>query len=344
LPDTAIALAGTGHMATMHALVAEQTPGVRVTRVATRTPEAPSGRAGRLGGRLCGYDELPAGADVVVVTTPPARHASDALASLARGAAVILEKPLATTLAQADALVEAAGPRLGYAENLAFAPVVTRAVALAHQLGPLHHVDARLLRDRPAWGGFLTEAWGGGVLFDLGAHPLALVLLLADAGPTGADRVVGVQAHLEGEDEVAVDTYAEVRLTFASGLRGTVEASWRARDAVLDFQAAADGGVVRGEMLPGLVIEHNGQPQALPPARPGLSNPQIEQFGYLGQLTGFVDDFAAGRQPEMDAAFGRLVLEVICAAYASAGAAETVVPLPFSGARDRTPLELWRPA
>ena len=42
------------------------------------------------------------------------------------------------------------------------------------------------------------------------------------------------------------------------------------------------------------------------------------------------------------AAFGRVVLDVVCAAYASAGAGGTEVPLPFSGRRDRTPLELWR--
>ena len=36
------------------------------------------------------------------------------------------------------------------------------------------------------------------------------------------------------------------------------------------------------------------------------------------------------------------VLDVGCAAYASAGAGGTEVPLPFSGRRDRTPLELWR--
>ena len=82
--------------------------GVTVGPVASRTPARAAERAAQVGGRAVTYDELPAGADVVLVATPPARHASDALAALAAGAAVIVEKPLATTLAEADALVEAA--------------------------------------------------------------------------------------------------------------------------------------------------------------------------------------------------------------------------------------------
>jgi hypothetical protein len=44
----------------------------------------------------------------------------------------------------------------------------------------------------------------------------------------------------------------------------------------------------------------------------------------------------------MDAAFGREVLDVVCAAYASAGRGSVLVSVPFAGSRSRTPLELWR--
>jgi len=67
-----------------------------------------------------------------------------------------------------------------------------------------------------------------------------------------------------------------------------------------------------------------------------------QQFGYLGQLRALVDDVAAGRRPSMSAAFGRDVLQVVCAAYASAGRSGEEVALPFTGRRDLTPLELWR--
>ncbi len=344
---TRLGFAGAGHISVVHGLAAQAVPGVSVSRVASRRPEQAAERAGQLGAVACRYDELPGDADVVVVSTPPARHVPDALAALAAGAAVIVEKPLATTLQAADELVaadEAAGHRTGYAENLAFAPIVLRATSLVRGLGPLRHVDARMLQSRPGWGDFLTEEWGGGVLFDLGAHPLAIVVLLADAGPDGTDRVEHVRARLQGESDVPVDTHAEVDLTFASGLHARVEVSWRDPVAVLDFQAASDDGVVRAELLPDVAIEHDGRGLALPVPRTTGADARLDQFGYIGQLEDLLADFADGREPEIGARFGRLILDLTCAAYTSAGNDSAEVAVPFSGPRDATPLQLWRGA
>jgi hypothetical protein len=72
--------------------------------------------------------------------------------------------------------------------------------------------------------------------------------------------------------------------------------------------------------------------------------PVLDQFGYTGQMRALVEDAAAGREPLMSAAFGREVLQVVMAAYTSAGLGGEMVPLPFAGPRDRTPLQLWRGA
>ncbi len=130
-------------------------------------------------------------------------------------------------------------------------------------------------------------------------------------------------------------------LTFASGLVATVEASWASDQPVWDLQAASDTGVVRAELTPNLSLERDGEPVALPPLPEGADIPQIHQFGYVAQLDDLVRDLAAGREPVMGAEFGRQVLELVCAAYASAGQGGDEVPLPFLGPRDRTPLELW---
>jgi predicted dehydrogenase len=342
---TRLGFAGAGHISVVHGLAAQVLPGVSVSRVASRRPEQAAERAGQLGALACRYDELPGDADVVVVSTPPARHVPDALAALAAGASVIVEKPLATTLREADELVAAdedAGHRTGYAENLAFAPIVLRATSLVRHLGPLRHVDARMLQSRPGWGGFLTEDWGGGALFDLGAHPLAIVVLLADAGPDGTDRVERVRARLEREPDVPVDTYAEVDLVFASGLHARVEVSWRDPVAVLDFQAASDDGVVRAELMPNVGLEHDGVGLTLPTPRTSGADARLDQFGYVSQLEDLLGDFADGRSPEIGPRFGRLILELTCAAYASAGDGSAEVAVPFSGSRDATPLQLWR--
>lgn len=333
-----LAFAGSGRITVVHGLAA-QTLQLPVSAVASRDPDRAADRARQLDAKATTYDDLPAGADLVVVASPPARHASDAIRCLDRGAAVLVEKPLCTTLADADAIVAAAdrGRGLVYAENLLFAPVVTAATRLVADLGPLRHLEVRSLQGRPDWGDFLTPGWGGGTLFDLGVHPLAVALVLA-----GADEPVTVSARLDRPDDLEVDDHAEVALRFRSGLAATVISSWRDDTVVWDFEAASDTGVVRAELLPTLSLEHNGEPVELPAIRRSPDTPQLEEFGYVGQLAAAVTVAAGGRPPTVDARFGRRVLDVVCAAYRSAGRQGEPEPLPFTGPRDLTPLELWR--
>ena len=102
-----------------------------ITAVASRTAERAAAQAERLRSVPASYDDLPGDADIVVVSTPPQLHAADTLRLLAAGSAVIVEKPLCTTLADADEMVAAAAShhqRVLYAENLAYSPVITRLI------------------------------------------------------------------------------------------------------------------------------------------------------------------------------------------------------------------------
>jgi predicted dehydrogenase len=344
-----LAFAGAGKITIVHGLAARDVPGLTITRVASRTPEAAAERARQIGAQPATYAELPAGADAVLVATPPGRHAADALQAIAAGAHVLVEKPLCTTLDQADALVEAAqaaGGALSYGENLAFAPVVLAAVSAVGRIGPITNLEVRSLQERPDWGGFLQAEWGGGALFDLGVHPLAVALLVAgvgaDNGADGGPRIAAVRGRLDGAADIDVDEYAEVDLLFESGLVARVVASWRSPDAQWDLQVASDTGVVRADLLPHLTLEIDGEPTPLPPVPDGTDLPQIHQFGYVEQLAELARDTAEDIDPFLGADFGRFVLELVCAAYASAGRGGEAVELPFTGPRDRTPLQLWR--
>ena len=331
-----LAFAGAGWITPMHAMAAKAL-GIDVRAFASRTVEHADAKAREFGGRAVAYDQLPAGADVVVVATPPSRHVVDALHALAAGAAVLVEKPLATTLADADRLVAAdTDGRVAYAENLVHSPAVQAMLGRLGLIGAPSYIEIRMVGPRPSYGEFLTPEWGGGALFDLGAHPLALALLFG-----GSATVTRVMATVEGGTDHLSDEAATVTLLFDSGLRASVVVSWRGQLApIWDAQISGSDGVLRAELLPTVSVEHNGVPVALPPSR--YSPTQLEELGYLGQLRGFVADRAANRRPVLDAAFGRLVLDVVCAAYASAGNGSTAVAVPFAGPRDRTPLQLWR--
>jgi len=337
------ALAGAGWMAAVHGLAVRSLPGQQVVAVASRTREAAAALASETGGEVVAYDELPAGADIVVVATPPGRHAVDALRAMAAGTAVVVEKPLCTTLDQADRLVRVveAGGMLTYAENLLFADATGTALSEIASIGPLRHLSARALQPRPTWGDFTRRHWGGGVLFDLGIHPLALLVRAAGT------RVAGVRARFDAAPDVEVEDHAQLTLRFDTGLTAELEVSWRAPSPVWDLQAASDGGVVRFDLLPELALERDGEPVALPPlpeeGERAAVPPQLHQLGYLEQLRDAEAAWRAGRPSTIsDVHLGRDLLEIICAAAVSARSGEEV-PLPFTGPRDRTPAELWRP-
>lgn len=341
-PTVRIAFAGAGWIAAVHGDAIAQVPGATISAVASRDPERAAASAERLGAAACTYDDLPAGADAVVVCTPPALHAEQALSAMAAGAAVLVEKPLCATLDEADELVAAteAGGRLAYAENLVAAPIVAAALEHVAQLGGVDLLEVRALQARPGWGSFLTEAWGGGVLFDLGVHPMAVALLLAAPA-----RPVEVRATLEAGPDHPVDEHADVSIAFDTGLVARVICSWReAADTVTwDAQVSAPDGVVRMELLPEVRLERNGVEVALPPSPEGVPA-LLAELGYVQQMEAFVHDVASGQAPELSASFGRSVLDLVCAAYWSAGRDSAWVELPFGGPRDQPPIRLWRGA
>ena len=339
-----IGLYGAGMISGAHAAAATLL-GMPIIGVASRSSERAEQQAARLRTAALSYDDLPAGAEIVVVSTPPQCHAADALAMLATGAAVVLEKPLCTTLADADSLVDAAADgRLLYAENLAYAPMVGTLLAKVPTLGHVDHLEVRTIQSLPTWGQFTSDEWGGGALFDLGVHPLAIAMLVGAAA--GAGTVASVSCRLRGGEGHGSDEHADVSLRFSGGLSATVVSSWQASTLlgadtqVWDVQVSSPTGVLRGDFWPRPSLEHNGDPVALPTSAEAL--PFIEELGYAAQLGAFAHDLDTGSEPFMSAEFGRAVLEVVCAAYQSAGRDGSPEAVPFTGDRTSTPLQLWR--
>ena len=338
-----VALAGAGYIAVVHALAA-QSAGMTVRSVASRGGASARHLAGELDARKVTPEALPDGADIMIVAAPPQFHVPLALQGLDAGALVLVEKPLATTLAGADRLVQAVTDRSGVlrcAENLLHAPIWQRAMELRPALGTLGHLSLRTLQPPPDWGHFREPLTFGGVLFDLGPHALALALGLA------AETVIGVRAALGSARDDGADDDARVELRFESGLIATIEVSWVSDHTVWEAQAASALGVLRMELLPEVRLEFSGEPVEVPLRHTGVE-PMLEQFGYVDQLLDLVarDPNRPGQRVEA----ARDVLEVICAAYASAASAhdgvgdglgdEVTVPTAFD--RTRTPMSLWR--
>ncbi len=334
---TRLAFAGSGTITVLHGLAAQllRQP---VVAVASRNPDHARQRADQLDAVPVTYEELPAGSDLVVIATTPERHADDALRALDGGAAVLIEKPLCSTLADADRLVDASRDGVvAYAENLLHAPAARLALDQIAELcasGPLVNLEATAVQGRPEWGSFLDPERGGGVLFDLGSHPIALVLA---AAPT---RPVGIRGWLQSSADCPVDDAAAVEIDFEDGLTARVRTSWTSKEPIWDLQAATQDGVVRLEIVPTLSVERDGEELVVAP--PSYTEvPQLEQLGYAAQLHAAISDAQHSSHPTFGAAFGRDVLDAVCGAYRSAGRGGETEPLPFTGPRDRTPHQLW---
>lgn len=332
-----LALCGAGPVAAVHALAVEQIEWLRLGAVTDADPRAAAELAARAGVRAERAEALPGDADIVLVSGAPVAHALDVVRALQGGAGVLVEQPLAATLDDADRIVEAAeatGGRVGYLANLAFAPLVDALRFELPAIGPLQFLELRALQAPPADRGD-DAAWGGGALLRTGASVIALALVLA-----APNRLTEVHTRvLEGDEPGGVDTYAEVDLRFGPALTARVVASWRESMSTWDVQASSAFGVLRAELLPHHVLERNGEPLPPPEPAPGPV-PALIEFGYVAQLASLAGSLRAGNRPVLDAAFGRQVLEVVCAAARSAatGVEESI---PFGGNRHRSPTQLW---
>jgi predicted dehydrogenase len=178
------------------------------------------------------FDALQAAAfDLAVVASPPALHASQSMQLLRAGRAVLCEKPMATTLLDAQAMVEAAAEsRVLLAVGMVrrFFPAaefIREAIALGI-LGDLNSFDLaegsadfRWPVTSPRY--FQRQQSGGGVLMDIGVHVLDLLTWW-----------LGEPVALEYADDAmgGIEANCLVSCTYASGLQGKVRLS---RDAPL---------------------------------------------------------------------------------------------------------------
>jgi predicted dehydrogenase len=143
--------------------------------------------------------------DLIDICTPGDTHAEIAIAALEAGKHVLCEKPLANSVAEAEAMAEAAerAHARGVRTMVGFTYRRVPAIALARKLvgegriGTLRHVRAQYLQDwlsdpaAPLTWRMQKERAGSGALGDIGAHAVDLAQYL-----TG-QRVTGVSATLE---------------------------------------------------------------------------------------------------------------------------------------------------
>jgi predicted dehydrogenase len=206
------------------------------------------------------------GADLVVIATPNATHAALADAALRAGKHVVVDKPFTVTLAEAQALADAAfetGRLLSVFQNRRWdSDFLAIAGGLAAgRIGQVTELRSEMSRYRP----LVRDRWrerpgpGAGIWYDLGSHLIDQALLLF-----GPPETVQADLQVQRDGGSTVDWFQAV-LGYGAA-RVILASSTLAADAPARF-------LVRGTR--GSLLKRGGDPQegqlagGLPPGSPG---------------------------------------------------------------------------
>jgi predicted dehydrogenase len=330
------ALVGCGRIAVKHAqlLGGGEIPGARLVAVCDIIPK----RAQALGAKhgvphFTDMHEMmearAADIHVVCVLTESGRHAAHTIALSRHGKHVVVEKPMALTLPDADAMIAAcdeAGIRLFVVkQNRYNLPVVKMREALeAGRFGDLVMGTVRVrwsrdqaYYDRDAWRG--TWALDGGVFTNQASHHIDLLEWCMGPPATVFTRTRAALVDIESEDTgVAV-------ITFKSGALGVVEATTATRPKDLEgsLSLLGSGGNVE---IGGFAVNQMRQwnfTEGLPGDAEVLEKysenpPNVYGFGHVAYLRHVVEVLGNGVPSLVDGSGGRKSLELIHAIYQSA--------------------------
>jgi predicted dehydrogenase len=208
-----IGVVGTGHLGCYHLQKYRKMPECRVVGIADTAEEnARKAAEGCDCEILTDYRGLLGKVDAVSIAVPTGAHHEVASVFLKAGVDVLLEKPIATTLAEADELIALAGEKglvfqIGFVER--FNPAI---MALPSVMGTPLFIESHRLHP------FFERGTDVDVILDLMVHDLDIILHFVGS-PVSTVDAVGVSVL---SDKVDI---ANARLTFASGCVANITAS-----------------------------------------------------------------------------------------------------------------------
>lgn len=327
------ALVGCGRIAKRHSelLGHGEIPGARLVAVCDIVPEKARAIGERFGvPAFSDMDEMARAADidVFVVLTESGRHAEHVINLTKYGKHIMVEKPMALTLADADAMIRAcdeAGVRLFVVKQNRFnVPVQKLREALeAKRFGKLVMGTVRVRWARPQayydqdpWRG--TWAYDGGVLTNQASHHVDLLeWMMGDVESVFAKATTAL-VDIEAEDT------AVVILRFANGALGVIEATTAVRPkdlegsiSILGEKGTVEiGGFAVNQMKHWNFVEpEDGDADVI--ERYSVNPPSVYGYGHEAYYKHVIDAISNLKKHLVDGFEGRRSLELINAIYES---------------------------
>jgi len=291
--------------------------------------------------------------DLVTVGIPNDLHCQVVVAAAAAGKHVVVEKPLAMNLDEADRMIQAcrqAGVKLMYAEDLCFAPKYVRAKRLVDEggIGKVFHIRQLEKHFGPHSDWFWDmDRSGGGALFDMGCHGTECARWLLNKPPVKS-VMASMNTYVHGGRTRGEDDSTGI-IEFEGGAIAVIENSWAKRGGIEDALEihGADGVIycdlVRGSSM--LTYSENGYGYAVEkaPDTKGWTMPLFDewwQYGYPDEMAHFVDCVRYDHAPRETGQDGRAVLEVMFACYESAATGRRI-QFPYTPAHPARPIDSW---
>jgi len=224
-----VIVAGLGNMGRSHALAYHTNPGFEIAALVNRSdvplPDGLSAYGIRRSFDEALRDEKP---DVACVATYSDSHADYAVKALEAGCHVFVEKPLATTVADAKRVVAAAkanGKKLVIGYILRHHPSWIRLIAEARKLGGPYVFRMNLNQQSagPTWETHKQLMQTTSPIVDCGVHYLDVMLQITDARPV---EVRGMGVRLTQEVAPTMYNYGHLQVLFDDGSVGWYEAAW----------------------------------------------------------------------------------------------------------------------
>ncbi|WP_343319504.1 Gfo/Idh/MocA family oxidoreductase [Arthrobacter sp. TMP15] len=313
-----LGIVGAGAVAGLHAHGASVLDGVELSAVCDLQEDVAAAVAQQWGAAVfTDYNTmLAAGAvDAVVINTPHSLHKDMVLAAAAHGVHVLVEKPMATTLADCILMENACASAnvvmvIGMIQHFMSEKMATQKALKSGKLGRVLMIHDYRSTDyrpgtRPEW--FFDKAVsGGGALINIGAHCLDRSLWI------GGAPAVKITATTLSRFGAAVETDGAMELRLANGVQLRVTIVSDTPRHIDEMLVVGEFGTITVDPRHGTFMEINGVRSTL-----HTTSADDIQNAFTAQLADFVAA-VGGAEPSVSIEHAKHVVELVLAAYDSA--------------------------
>jgi predicted dehydrogenase len=255
--------------------------------------------------------------DAVVIATPHALHAEMTISAAEAGKHILLEKPMAPTVAACDAINAAAaesGVKLMVAHLVHFSKpcMAARKVIEDGTIGRPLIASSWMIKlwmehNRRDW--HLRNATGGGMLMTAGIHALDHLVWLMDDDVTSVSAMLGAKFHEQEADDTAM-----LALRFKGGGLGQVQSvGYRNGGVGFAMNLVCEQGTLHIDMDRGTMIGRDTVWTELPDSFESSWMHNAVKREWAALRAAIVDD----KPVAVTGAYGRKIIGIIEAAYAS---------------------------